>query len=88
MDPIPFIPKLTISSTIIRGRGRGTDHGDDSTRPLSLSSILYEENRDKMVMAMMVQRQGYRRRSNLPIFHFHGEGIDEVIQRSTWRKRR
>lgn len=46
------------------------------------------ENRDKIVMAMMVQRQGYRRRSNLPIFHFHGEGIDEVIQRSTWRKRR
>lgn len=88
MDPIHFIPKLTIYSTIIRGRGRGTDHGDDSTRPLFLSSILYEENRDKMVMAMMVQRQGYRRRSNLPIFHFHGEGIDEVIQRSTWRKRR
>lgn len=88
MDPIHFIPKLTIYSTIIRGRERGTDHGDDSTRPLFLSSILYEENRDKMVMAMMVQRQGYRRRSNLPIFHFHGEGIDEVIQRSTWRKRR
>lgn len=30
------------------------------------------ENRDKMVMAMMVQRQGYRRRSNLPIFHSRG----------------